>query len=33
MVLGADEKTLYVTAVDDTANAPWVGKVYAVPLE
>lgn len=33
LVLGADEKTLYVTAVDDTANAPWVGKVYAVPLE
>jgi sugar lactone lactonase YvrE len=33
LVLGADEKVLYVTAVDDTANAPWLGKVYAVPLE
>ena len=33
LVLGEDEKVLYVTAVDDTAEAPWMGKVYAIPLE
>lgn len=28
-----DGKTLFVTSVDDTANAPYWGKVYAVPLD
>lgn len=33
MTFSADGKTLYVTAVDDTSNAPYWGKVYAVTLE
>jgi gluconolactonase len=33
LVLGPDEKTLYVTAVDDKTNPPYMGKVYAVPLQ
>jgi sugar lactone lactonase YvrE len=33
LAFSADGKTIYVTAVDDTANAPYKGKVYAVPNE
>jgi sugar lactone lactonase YvrE len=33
MAFSADGKTLFVAAVDDTANPPYAGKVYAVPLE
>ena len=33
LAFSADGKTVYVAAVDDTANAPYKGKVYAVPLE
>lgn len=33
LVLGADDKVLYVTAVDDTTEAPWPGKVYALTLK
>ena len=30
LAFSADGKTVYVMAVDDTANAPYLGKVYAV---
>lgn len=33
LTFSADGKTMYVMAVDDTANAPYWGKVYAVPLQ
>src|SRR5262249_48097419 len=33
LIFGPDEKTLYITAVDDKSNAPYMGKVYAVPLQ
>jgi sugar lactone lactonase YvrE len=33
LAFGPDGKTIYVTAVDDTANAPYKGKVYAVANE
>lgn len=33
LAFSPDGKTIYVTAVDDTANAPYWGKVYEVPLE
>jgi sugar lactone lactonase YvrE len=32
MTFSGDGKTLYVTAVDDKNNAPYRGKVYAMPL-
>ncbi|MBK8159322.1 MAG: SMP-30/gluconolactonase/LRE family protein [Rhodospirillaceae bacterium] len=32
MAFSSDGKTLYVTAVDDKNNAPYKGKVYALPL-
>ncbi len=28
-----DGKSIYVMSVDDKANAPYLGKVYKVPLE
>jgi len=31
LAFSADGATVYVMAVDDTANAPYLGKVYAVP--
>jgi sugar lactone lactonase YvrE len=31
LAFSADGATLYVMAVDDTANAPYLGKVYALP--
>ena len=30
LTFSADGKTIYVMAVDDTAAAPYTGKVYAV---
>jgi gluconolactonase len=33
LAFSPDGKTMYVTAVDDTANAPYWGKVYEVPME
>ena len=33
MAFSPDGKLLYVMSVDDTANAPYWGKVYEVPLE
>jgi hypothetical protein len=33
LVITADGKTVYVTTVDDMANAPWKDKVYAVANE
>jgi gluconolactonase len=33
IAFSADGKVAYVAAVDDTANAPYWGKVYEVPLE
>ena len=33
MAFSPDGKTLYVMSVDDTANAPYWGKVYEVPLQ
>ncbi len=33
LAFSADGKTLYVMSVDDTANAPYWGKVYGVPLQ
>jgi sugar lactone lactonase YvrE len=31
LAFSPDEKTLYVTAVDEIDKAPWHGKVYALP--
>ena len=33
LAFSPDGKTLYVMSVDDTANAPYWGKVYEVPLQ
>lgn len=33
LAFSADGKTVFVAAVDDTANPPYAGKVYAVPIE
>jgi sugar lactone lactonase YvrE len=33
LVLGPDEATMYVTAVDETAEAPYWGKVYKLSLK
>ena len=33
MAFSPDGKLLYVMSVDDTANAPYWGKVYEVPLD
>lgn len=33
LAFSPDGKTIFVTAVDDTANAPYWGKVYEVPAE
>jgi len=30
LAFGPDEAVLYVAAVDDTAEAPWYGKVYRI---
>ena len=33
MAFSPHGNTLYVMAIDDTANAPYWGKVYEVPLK
>jgi sugar lactone lactonase YvrE len=33
LTFSADGKTMFVMAVDDTANPPYAGKVFSVPLE
>lgn len=33
LAFSEDGKTAFITAVDDTVNAPYWGKVYKVPLD